>query len=102
MIDPELDAIRKRKMGELLEKREAKGKGTVIVYSTMNCPYCHMAKDYLASKKVPFEDVDVGTDRVRAQEMVDKSGQMGVPVLDINGKIIIGFDRKAIDEALSG
>ncbi|MFH0817429.1 MAG: glutaredoxin domain-containing protein [Candidatus Micrarchaeota archaeon] len=89
-------------MDELLEKRKAKGKRKVTVYSTMNCPYCHMAKDYLAKKNVPFEDVDVGIDRARAQEMVDKSGQLGVPVLDINGNIIIGFDKKAIDVALFG
>ncbi|OIO26555.1 NrdH-redoxin [Candidatus Micrarchaeota archaeon CG1_02_55_22] len=76
-------------------------KQKVIVYSTKTCPYCVMAKDYLTSKGVPYEDVDVGSDRARAQEMVSKSGQMGVPVLDIDGKVILGFDRGAIDAALS-
>ena len=102
MIDPELDAIRKRKMDEMRKQWEERGKKRVIVYSTGSCPYCHMAKEYLKSKSVPFEDVDVGLDRARAQEMIDKSGQMGVPVLDIGGKIIVGFDREEIDAALSG
>jgi glutaredoxin 3 len=104
MIDPELDEIRKRKLNELVSSKNkgANKMGNIIVYSTNTCPYCHMAKDYLRSKSVSFEDVDVGSDRARAQEMIDKSGQMGVPVLDINGKIIVGFDRAAIDEALSG
>ncbi|MBI5872333.1 glutaredoxin family protein [archaeon] len=74
---------------------------SIIVYSTPACPYCHIAKDYLTSKGVKFEEFDVSKDRAKAEEMIKKSGQMGVPVLDINGKIIIGFDRKEIDEALS-
>lgn len=73
---------------------------SVIIYSTPTCPYCHIAKDYLKSKGFEFEDIDVSKDRAKAEEMIKKSGQMGVPVLDINGKIIIGFDKKAIDEAL--
>jgi glutaredoxin 3 len=101
MIDPELDAIRKRKLNELIKEREAKGLKKVIVYSTRTCPYCVMAKEYLSSKNIAFEDVDVGSDRARAQEMINKTGQMGVPVLDIGGTIIIGFDRPAIDAALS-
>ena len=72
----------------------------VIVYSTPICPYCHMVKDYLKSKSVEFEDVDVSIDSVKAEEMVKKSGQMGVPVLEINGKIIVGFNRPEIDRLL--
>ncbi len=100
MIDPELDAIMKRKMKEMMEKSRASNTSAVIVYSTVACPYCHMAKDYLRSKNIQFQDIDVGSDSSKAQEMVDKSGQMGVPVLDIKGKIIVGFNRTAIDEAL--
>ncbi|HIH21424.1 MAG TPA: NrdH-redoxin [Candidatus Diapherotrites archaeon] len=74
---------------------------SVIVYSTQTCPYCHLAKEYLKSKSVKFEDVDVSSDHAKAEEMIKKSGQMGVPVLDINGKIIIGFDKEAIDKAIS-
>jgi glutaredoxin 3 len=72
----------------------------VKVYSTRMCPYCVMAKDYLRSIGVEYNDYDVGSDRAKAKEMIMKSGQMGVPVLDINGKIIVGFDRNAIDNAL--
>lgn len=72
----------------------------VRVYSTEQCPYCHMAKDYLEAKGVAFEDVNVGEDREAAQEMIDKSGQMGVPVLDVGGEIIVGFDVPRIDAAL--
>jgi glutaredoxin len=59
-----------------------------------------MAKDYLTDKKVEFVDYDVGVDQLRAEEMVQKSGQMGVPVLDIGGEIIVGFNRPEIDRLL--
>lgn len=72
----------------------------VKVYSTPTCPYCVMAKNFLRQKKVEFEDIDVSMNREAAIEMIEKSGQMGVPVLDINGNIIIGFDRNAIEAAL--
>ena len=73
---------------------------TVKVYSTPTCPWCTVAKNYLKSKNVPFEDIDVSTDRQKAIEMVQKSGQRGVPVIDINGKIILGFDQEQIDICL--
>ena len=72
----------------------------VKVYSTQTCPWCFRVKDYLKQKNVAFEDVDVSVNRKAAQEMITKSGQMGVPVIDINGQIIIGFDQQAINEAL--
>ncbi len=72
----------------------------VAVYSTPSCPYCHMAKDFLKENKVKFEDIDVSKDRVKAQEMIMKSGQMGVPVVDINGTIIIGFDKEQMKKLL--
>ncbi|MEW6294886.1 MAG: glutaredoxin domain-containing protein [Candidatus Diapherotrites archaeon] len=72
----------------------------VIVYSTPTCPYCHMVKDYLKQKNVSFQDIDVARDQSKAQEMIKKSGQMGVPVIDIDGKIIIGFDRPRLEEIL--
>jgi len=72
----------------------------IIVYSTTTCPFCVMAKDWLKEKNIEFDDVNVGTDQKRAQEMIDKSGQMGVPVLDIDGEIIIGFDKPKIEAAL--
>jgi len=72
----------------------------VIVYSTATCPYCTMTKNFLKEKNVLYENIDVGQDRDKAMEMVQKSGQMGVPVLDIGGEIIIGFDKPAIIKAL--
>ncbi len=74
----------------------------VTVYSTRTCPYCVMAKRYLSEKGVKYNDVDVGADQKAAFEMMQKSGQMGVPVLDINGYVIVGFDKLAIERALSG
>lgn len=73
----------------------------VTVYSTPTCPYCHQAKDYLKEKGVEFEDINVAEDKAKAKEMIEKSGQMGVPVLEIGDTIIIGFDREAIDKALA-
>lgn len=72
----------------------------VIVYSTSTCPYCHMAKDFLKENKVKFTDYNVAEDRAKAQEMIRKSGQMGVPVLDIDGAIVVGFDKEEIRKGL--
>ena len=72
----------------------------VIVYSTPTCPYCHSAKAFLKENKVAFKDIDVSKDQDAAQDMIEKSGQMGVPVLDIDGTIIVGFDKEAIKKAL--
>ena len=73
----------------------------VKIYTTPTCPYCIRAKQFLKGSNIEFEDVDVSTNPDKAQEIVDKSGQMGVPVLDIEGKIIIGFDKEAIQKALN-
>lgn len=73
---------------------------SVIVYSTTTCPFCTMVKDWLKQQNIEFEDVNVGTDQNRAKEMVDKSGQMGVPVVDVNGEIVIGFDKPKLETAL--
>ena len=75
---------------------------SVTIYSTPTCPYCKMTKAFLNEIGVPFEDKDVSMNEQAAQEMVEKSGQMGVPVLDINGKIVLGFDKDAITAALRG
>ncbi len=72
----------------------------VIVYSTQTCPWCHVVKNFLKEHDIAFQDVDVGKDRKAAQEMIDKSGQMGVPVVDINGSIVIGFNEAKIRELL--
>jgi glutaredoxin 3 len=72
----------------------------VKVYSTQTCPWCFRVKDYLKQKKIPFKDIDVSSDDKAAHEMVALSGQTGVPVINIDGKIIVGFDKEAINEAL--
>jgi len=72
----------------------------VKVYSTQTCPYCVTLKEYLKANNVVFEDVDVSFDAKLQQEMIDKSGQMGVPVIDIDGQIVVGFDRDKIMQLL--
>ena len=74
---------------------------TVKVFSTPTCPYCVMAKNFLKENNVEFEDINVAADQEAAKEMIEKSGQMGVPVLDLNGTIIVGFDQDAIKKALN-
>ncbi len=74
----------------------------ITVYSTQTCPWCKKVKSYLDGKNLNYEDVDVGDDEERAREMVEKSGQMAVPVIDIDGTIIVGFNTVKIDEALAG
>lgn len=73
---------------------------TVKIYSTPTCPYCKMAKEYLSSKKVSYQDIDVSRDQKAVEEMVKLSGQMGVPVIVVDGQIVKGFDKKKIDSLL--
>jgi len=73
----------------------------VKVYSTSSCSYCVMVKEFLKKNDIQFENIDVGINREAGKEMMNKSGQMGVPVLDIDGQIIVGFDRDAISKALN-
>ncbi len=72
----------------------------VTVYSTPSCGYCVKAKQYFREKRVPFTEYNVASDRRKAEEMLRKSGQMGVPVIDIHGKIIVGFNQPEIERAL--
>ena len=72
----------------------------VKMYTSPYCHFCHMAKDYLDKKGVKYEEINVLGNRKGAKEMIEKSGQDAVPVIEIGGKIIVGFDQKRIDEAL--
>jgi len=72
----------------------------VLVYSTPTCPWCIRAKQFLKDSNIYFQDFDVSSNQEAAEEMIKKSGQMGVPVLDINGQIIVGFDKERIKTAL--
>jgi glutaredoxin-like YruB-family protein len=71
-----------------------------MIYTTPACPSCVAAKTFLQKNRVEFVEINVASDRAAAIEMIEKSGQMSVPVLDIDGKIIVGFDRDAIKRAL--
>ncbi len=75
-------------------------KKKVIVYSTPTCPYCVMVKKFLKDHNVEFEDIDVAADKEKAQYMVDKSGQMGVPVVEIGDEFVVGFDKQKISDLL--
>lgn len=72
----------------------------VTIYSAVWCAFCHAAKDYMDKLGVKYHDKDVEQDPQAMKELVDKSGQMGIPVLDIGGEIIVGFDRPRIEAAL--
>jgi len=72
----------------------------IRVYSTESCPYCVTLKAYLDEKGFKYEDINVAEDKKAAKEMIKKSGQMGVPVLEINEEIIIGFDKVKINKIL--
>ncbi|MFH1107166.1 MAG: glutaredoxin domain-containing protein [Candidatus Micrarchaeota archaeon] len=75
-------------------------KPAVLLYSTPTCPYCLMAKEFLRTNSVPYSDFDVSTDRGAYDELLKKSGQSGVPIIDVGGTVIIGFDEKALRKAL--
>ena len=76
-------------------------KRRVIVYSTPTCSYCNMAKQYFDRHKVSYRDVDVSQDQAAAQELVRRTGQMGVPVIDVNGKLVVGFNKPKINKLLN-
>ena len=73
---------------------------SVKIYSTNFCPYCKMAKEFLKDKKIKFEEVNVQENPTAAREMIEKSGQTGVPVIEIDGKFVIGFDAEEIKKLL--
>lgn len=72
----------------------------VIIYSTPTCVYCNMTKDFLKVHKVPYQEFNVASDLKAREEMVNKSHQLGVPVVDIDGTIIVGYDQPKISAAL--
>ena len=72
----------------------------VKVYSTPTCPYCKMVKQFLTENNIAFTEINVAASQSAAQEMVTRSGQMGVPVLDIDGQLIVGFDKGRIKKIL--
>jgi glutaredoxin 3 len=89
-------------MGSHLDRRQTSNGGThrVIVFSSPACVWCTRAKTYLRSRGVLFRDVDVSRDPAAARDLVRRTGQMGVPVVEIDGRPIVGFDQARIDNAL--
>ena len=78
-----------------------KNKNMIIkIYSTPRCPWCVAAKDFFNSINLPFEDIDVSVDEKAAELMIEKSGQAGVPVIEIDDQVIIGFNKPLIEEIL--
>lgn len=74
---------------------------TVVIYSTPTCTYCKMTKDFFGQNGIQFTDIDVSQNEEKRNEMVEKSGQMGVPVIDIENMIVVGFDEPKLRELLS-
>ncbi|MEI6345830.1 MAG: glutaredoxin domain-containing protein [bacterium] len=73
---------------------------TVTIYSTPTCHYCTLAKDFMKSNGISYTEHNVASDLAKRKEMVDKSGQMGVPVIDVDGSIMVGFDKSALAKSL--
>ncbi len=80
--------------------RKTKKQPRVLMFSTPSCSFCNKAKRYFRQKGVRFRDIDVSRDQAAARDMQRRSGQMGVPVIDIGGHIIVGFDQPKIDQLL--
>ena len=72
----------------------------VKVYSTPTCPYCKMAKNFLEDNSIPYQDLNVAEDRIARDDIVRRSGQMGVTVIDIDGDLVLGFDQVQLKEKL--
>jgi glutaredoxin-like YruB-family protein len=73
----------------------------VEIYSTPTCTYCNMAKDFFKKNNIKYTEHNVASDVVKRSEMLEKSGQMGVPVIDIDGQVVVGFDQKTITSLLA-
>jgi len=74
---------------------------TVTIYSTPTCHFCHAAKEFFTANNVPFTDYNVATDLEKRKEMIDRSGQMGVPVIFIGNEMVVGFDEGHIRQLLA-
>ena len=72
----------------------------ITIYSTPTCHYCNLAKDFFKAKGLEYEEINVAIDLAKRKEMVEKSGQMGVPVIDIGGELTVGFDEETISKIL--
>jgi len=80
---------------------EKQSEPKIRVFSTPVCPYCYTLKEFLKEHNIEFEDIDVSKNEVVLKEMVEKSGQMGVPVIEIDGQIVVGFNKEKICKLLN-
>ena len=80
--------------------KKSGGKSSVTVYSAVWCPWCKKVKEWLTENKVSFKEIDVEKDPKAAEDMVKRSGQTGIPVIEVNGEIIVGFDQEKLKTAL--
>lgn len=87
-------------MGHVPPMRAQKRAHRVLVFTTPSCPWCTRAKSYLRERRVSFREVDVSRDASAARDLVRRTGQMGVPVIEIDGKPVVGFDRERVDRLL--
>ncbi len=83
-----------------MKKEGTAKKKSVTIYTTKTCHFCHMAKDYFNEHGITYTEKNVTMDRALQREMIDKSGQMGVPVIDVGGEIVVGFDEPRLGELL--
>jgi glutaredoxin-like YruB-family protein len=74
---------------------------TVKVYTTPTCPYCTALEEFLKERGIEFEEIDVSQNEEAVKEVIEKTGQMGVPVVEIDGEIVVGFDREKISKLLN-
>ena len=72
----------------------------VTIYTTPTCPYCKMAKEFFKERKIKYKEIDISTNDKTAKEMIEESGQMGVPVIKIDSEIVLGFDRARLQKLL--
>jgi glutaredoxin-like YruB-family protein len=72
----------------------------VAIYTTETCSYCKLAKEFFQKNNVQYQEFNVGTDLEKRQEMIEKSGQMGVPVITIDGEVVVGFNKPRLQELL--
>lgn len=82
------------------DKASSRTQPRVIIFTTPTCSFCNQAKRYLRDRGIRFNEVDVSRDEAAARDMVRRSGQQGVPVIDIGGRIVVGFDRNRINQLL--
>src|SRR3989338_5424956 len=88
------------KSAKICLKNKINIKKKVIVYSAPTCVYCRMAKDFLTDKNIPFTEYDLSKDIPKREEVIKKTGQMAVPVIEVDGETMIGFDESQLSKML--